>query len=326
MKATILKLLKNSQGYLSGQELCNSLSVSRTAVWKVIKQLQSEGYQIEAVRNKGYHLVGEADVITEAELKTSMGGGWLGRNLVCYEEIDSTNIRAKKLAEEGAPAGTLVIAESQVSGKGRRGRGWLSPKGEGICMSLLLRPPIAPSSASMLTLVGALAVVKGIEAAAGLHSAIKWPNDIVMNGKKVCGILTEMSAELEDVHYVVMGIGINVNTQTFSEEIQEIATSLYQQGGVYVKRSHVIAAVMDAFEAYYETFIQTGDLSLLLEEYQEKLANKDKEVMVLTAAGNYRGKSLGIHKTGELLVQREDNCVVRVASGEVSVRGIYGYV
>lgn len=326
MKTTILKLLKESDGYLSGQELCDSLQVSRTTVWKVIKQLQGEGYQIEAVRNRGYHLVEVADVLTEAELKSRIHDGFGSSFLEYHEEVDSTNNRAKKLAEEGTPEGTLVVAESQTTGKGRRGNTWVSPRGTGIWMSLVLRPGIAPSCASMLTLVAALAVAKGIEEVSGLDTKIKWPNDIVVNGKKVCGILTEMSAELEKIHYVVIGIGINANMTEFPQEIRNKATSIYQQSGKQVNRSQVIAAVMKAMETYYETFLKTTDLSLLLQEYEGKLANKNREVVVLSPTGDYNGISLGIDKTGGLLVQLKDGTVTQVVSGEVSVRGICGYV
>ncbi|MEG7530611.1 MAG: biotin--[acetyl-CoA-carboxylase] ligase [Hungatella sp.] len=326
MKTEILKLLKGQDGYLSGQDLCDHLGVSRTAVWKIIKQLQKEGYRIEAVRSKGYHLVETADVMTEAELQSCMEAGWIGRVLQYYDEIDSTNTKAKQLAETGAPAGMLIVADSQLSGRGRRGRNWLSPHGTGIFLSLLLRPQIAPSCASMLTLVAALAVTKGIEEVTGLDAKIKWPNDIVMDGKKLCGILTEMSAELDDIHYVVIGIGMNVNHEEFEGELVKTATSLLLQAKRPVKRSLLIAAIMKAFAWYYDQFIKTEDLSLLLEEYETKLVNKEREVMVLKPSESYRGTCKGINQLGELLVQHEDETVEAVVSGEVSVRGIYGYV
>ena len=326
MKTEILKLLKESDGYLSGQELCDSLGVSRTAVWKVIKQLREEGYRIDAVQNRGYRLVLSADVITEAELRSQLEDGLAGSHLEYHEELDSTNNRAKRLGEEGAPDGTLVTADYQTAGKGRRGRGWVSERGTGIWMSLLLRPDVPPSSASMLTLVAAMAVVKGIKEATGLDSGIKWPNDIVMNGKKICGILTEMSAELEHIHYVVIGIGINANIREFPEEIREKATSLYLESGETVVRSRVIAAVMKAMNQYYRVFVDHGDLTGFLEEYEEHLVNRGREVVVLAPGGEYQGISLGIDKTGELLVQLKDGTVNHVVSGEVSVRGIYGYV
>lgn len=326
MKAEILKLLKEYDGYISGQELCEHFQVSRTAVWKVIRQLQEEGYGIEAVRNRGYHLVETADVCTEAELKSCMDTTWAGENLEYHDTIDSTNTRCKQLAEEDAPHGTLVVADRQSAGKGRRGRTWVSPTGTGIWMSLLLRPEFAPSSASMLTLVAALAVQKGIAEVTGVETGIKWPNDLVANGKKICGILTEMSAEMDAIHYVVVGIGINVNTAEFPEDISATATSLAIETGKSVHRSQLIAACMKAWETYYDQFIHTADLSGLKAEYDSRLVNKNKQVQVLAPKNSYTGTALGITDTGELLVETPDGEIREVMSGEVSVRGVYGYV
>ena len=172
MKTEVLKLLKEYDGYLSGQEICQRLGVSRTAVWKVIKQLQSEGYQIEAVRNRGYHLTASTDVLTEAEIRSCVKGELMGCRVVCYEETDSTNTRARALAEEGAPEGTMTVAERQNAGKGRRGRSWSSPPGSGIFMSLVLRPDIPPSQASMVTLAAAVAVARGIRQATGTEMLV----------------------------------------------------------------------------------------------------------------------------------------------------------
>ena len=326
MKTEILKLLRESKDYVSGQELCERLGVSRTAIWKVINQLKEEGYEIEAVRNRGYCLKGAADVISEAELSSQIRGQWAGKNLVCYEETDSTNDRAKRLAEEGCPHGTLVVADCQKAGKGRRGRSWESPRGTSVYMSLVLRPAILPSAASMVTLVAAMAVAEGIQKAAGLHAAIKWPNDVVVNGRKICGILTEMSAEMDCIHYVVVGIGINVGQKEFAGEISKTATSVFIEKGSRVFRSLIAAAVMESFEKYYSLYEKAGDLSLIMDEYNSILANNGKEVRVLAPSGDYPGMSLGIEKDGELLVRTEDGEVKKVLSGEVSVRGIYGYV
>ncbi|QRV21972.1 biotin--[acetyl-CoA-carboxylase] ligase [Lacrimispora saccharolytica] len=325
MKTEILKLLKESDGYLSGQELCNRFGVSRTAVWKAIRQLGEEGYEIEAVRNKGYHFIGSCDIMTKTEIESCIKGKF-GREVEYHEIIDSTNIRAKRLAEEGASSGTLVLADLQEAGRGRRGRTWVSPSGNNIFMSLILRPDILPSSASMITLVAALAVYDGIKNLTGLAAGIKWPNDIVANGKKLCGILTEMSAELEGIHYVVVGIGINVNMEEFPEEVRQTATSLFLETGEKVGRSRLVAAVMEAFEQYYEEFISQGDLSGLISVYNKNMVNAGKEVRVLDRSGDYIGKALGINEKGELLVEVEPGKVRRVISGEVSVRGIYGYV
>ena len=326
MKTEILTVLKEAPGFVSGQELCDRLGVSRTAVWKVIKQLEEEGYQIEAVRNKGYRLAEAADVITEAEIGSRLRSKWMGRHLVYFPETDSTNIQAKRLGEEGAPEGTLVVPERQTAGKGRRGRTWSSPAGTSIYMSFLLRPNIPPRCAPMVTLIAGLAGAKAVNQVTGLNARIKWPNDLVVNGKKICGILTEMSAEMEGIHYIVTGIGINVNQKEFPEEIRDKATSLLLEGGRCFNRSQLIAGVMEWFEPYVERFLETKDLSLLKEDYEEMLANLNQEVQVLDPAGEYHGVCQGIDKDGQLLVERGDGSLSRVQSGEVSVRGIYGYV
>lgn len=324
MKSEILKLLRQDSGYVSGQDLCERFGVSRTAIWKVIRQLLEEGYQIEAVRNKGYHLIDSCDIMTKTEIESCIKGEFVSL-VKYYETVDSTNTSAKRLAEEGAASGTLVVADCQQAGRGRRGRAWISSAGKNIFMSLILRPDILPASASMLTLVSALAIQEGIRKVTGFSASIKWPNDLIIHGKKICGILTEMSAELEGIHYVVVGIGINVNIDTFPKEVCEIATSLFLETGKKVRRSHLIAAIMEAFEEYYKEFASQGDLSGLLSVYNIHMANLGKEVRVLDPAGEYTGKALGINKKGELLVEMPEGEIKHVISGEVSIRGMYGY-
>ena len=326
MKTEILRYLKEADGYISGQELCERFQVSRTAVWKVVRQLEAEGYEIEAVRNRGYRLKTAGDILSQAEILSSIRGSWAGREILYLDEVDSTNTAAKKAAENGAVHGTLVVSERQTGGKGRRGRAWDSPRGTGIFMTLILRPNMAPVHASMLTLVAALAVADGIRECTGAESLIKWPNDIVMSGKKICGILTEMSADPDCINYVAVGIGINVNMEEFPEEIRGVAASIFTETGKKTKRSLLISAVMAAFERYYEVFMKTTDMSGLLEDYNGKLANCGRTVRVLDTAGEYSGTAIGIDREGELLVEMEDTTVRRVLSGEVSVRGIYGYV
>ena len=326
MKTEILRYLKEADGYISGQELCERFQVSRTAVWKVVRQLEAEGYEIEAVRNRGYRLKTAGDILSQAEILSSIRGSWAGREILYLDEVDSTNTAAKKAAENGAVHGTLVVSERQTGGKGRRGRAWDSPRGTGIFMTLILRPNMAPVHASMLTLVAALAVADGIRECTGAESLIKWPNDIVMSGKKICGILTEMSADPDCINYVAVGIGINVNMEEFPEEIRGVAASIFTETGKKTKRSLLISAVMAAFERYYEVFMKTTDMSGLLEDYNGKLANCGRTVRVLDPAGEYSGTAIGIVREGELLVEMEDTTVRRVLSGEVSVRGIYGYV
>ena len=326
MKSEILRLLKECNGHLSGQQLCDYFHVSRTAVWKVMEQLKREGYQIEAVRNKGYRLLDSPDVMSPAEIESLIKGRWAGAKVVYYEETDSTNNRAKEAGEKGEKHGTLFVAERQAAGKGRRGRGWESPAGTSIYMTILLHPDILPVRAPQLTLLMAIAVVEGIRKVTGITCGIKWPNDVVVRGRKVCGILTEMSAEIDFINYVVIGVGINVNQDTFPEEIQDKAVSLKQESGKGIRRSELIAAVMAEFEAYYEVFLKTEDLSGVREQYNGLLVNRDQEVKVLEPGNEYEAHALGINDTGELIVRTKSGQEKAVYAGEVSVRGVYGYV
>ncbi len=326
MKAKILSMLRGTDGYISGQQLCEKFQVSRTAVWKVMEQLKAEGYQIEAVRNRGYRLEKSPDVMTKTELDSLLDTAWAGRNIFYFSETDSTNTQAKRLGDEGAVHGTLAVAEKQTGGKGRRGRRWESPAGSSIYMSILLRPDILPNQAPMLTLVMAQSVAKAIQIYAGEEALIKWPNDIVLNGKKVCGILTEMSTEIQWINHVVIGAGINVNTENFPAEIAETATSLYLESGKRQKRSLLIAEVLRQFERYYSLFLDAGDLSAVQEEYNSLLVNLGREARVLEPGHEYNGTAAGINETGELLIHTKDGQIRKVYAGEVSVRGIYGYV
>lgn len=319
-------MLRESEGYVSGQQICEKFHVSRTAVWKVIEQLKEEGYQIEAVRNRGYRLSESPDILSQAEIESRISTRWAGRNVSYFRETDSTNTQAKRLGEEGAPAGALVAADRQMAGKGRRGRSWDSPPGRDIYMSLLLRPDIRPSDAPMLTLVMAQSVAEAIREKTGIDARIKWPNDIVSGGKKLCGILTEMSAEMDCINYIVIGVGINVNQPSFPEDIADRATSLMLETGRSFLRAPLIAAVMERFEDNYSRFLEAGDLSGIREDYNELLVNVGEQVRVLEPGHEYNALSFGINDRGELLVQKEDGSREAVFAGEVSVRGIYGYV
>ena len=326
MKEEILKMLRETDGYISGQELCNKFGVSRTAIWKVMKQLKEAGYNIEAQQNKGYHIVSAPDVMDAAELKSIWKPKWVGCEILYFDSIDSTNTKAQELAEKGYPSGTLVVADKQIAGKGRRGRNWESPSGCGIFMTLMLKPDINPNNASMLTLVSALAVAKALADITGKDAKIKWPNDIVIDGRKVCGILTEMSAQFDYINNIVIGIGINVNNSSFPEEISATASSLrLLSGGKKYRRAEIIEKIMEYFEKYYSIFLETEDLSALVNEYDAMLVNKKKQVKVLDPKEPFEGKAMGITKTGELIVDTWESRKL-VSSGEVSVRGIYGYV
>lgn len=311
---------------MSGQELCEHFHVSRTAIWKVINQLKEEGYQIEAVRNRGYHIVACPDILSSEEILSQMETVWAGRQVDYTEETDSTNNQIRKLAENGAVHGTLAVADMQRTGKGRRGRTWESPKGKNIYMSILLRPDIEPSKAPQLTLVMAMSVAQALIQDAHIDVQIKWPNDIVLNQKKICGILTEMNTEIDYINHVVIGVGINVNDSHIPEELKDKATSLLIEEKQEFKRSTLIAHVMNHFEENYERFLESKDLSFMQEAYNQILVNCNREVTIINPNQEYHAVAKGITSSGELVVQREDGVTEEIYSGEVSVRGIYGYV
>lgn len=345
-KSDILTCLRNAGGYVSGQELCERLGVSRTAVWKVINQLKEEGYRIESVSRKGYLLTEcPEDILSESEIASRLTTKWAGRKLYYRGETGSTNNDAKRCGEEGDPHGTVVVADMQNAGKGRRGRGWQTIPGTALSFSILLRPAFPTERASMITLVMALAVAEAVEAALSENEGaasravlsseakvhIKWPNDIIVNQKKICGILTEMTItpELDEIQYVVVGVGINVNnesTREFQEEIREKVTSLRIEKGCRLNRAALLQDVLCRFEHHYQTFLETLTLSGLREAYQARLQGLDDEVRVLDPAGEYTGISRGINDRGELIVERGNGERVAVYAGEVSVRGLYGYV
>ena len=330
MKAEMIRLLRESKDYISGQELCDRFQVSRTAIWKIINQLKEEGYVIEAKQNKGYRLMESPDSMEAYEVKSRICTKWAGREVSYKKETSSTNIDCKQLAGAGAPHGMLAVAEEQVSGRGRRGRSWQSPAGTSVYMSLLCRPDFPPDKAPMLTLVMGLSVAEAVGRYTGLPARIKWPNDVVVNGKKICGILTEMEMGLEtkEIQYLVIGVGINVGNREFPEQLQGIATSLYlesEEKDQKILRAVLVQYVMEAFEKNYELFLETLDFSLLQENYNALLVNRDAKVKVLDPKEEYTGMAKGIDKDGDLLVETKDGAVKKVYAGEVSVRGLYGY-
>ncbi len=331
-KSDILTLLRNSKDYVSGQQLCDQFGVSRTAVWKVINQLKEEGYEIESVPRKGYRLVETPkDILSKSEIASRLHTKWAGRKLYYLESTGSTNTDAKRLAEEGEPHGTTIVANMQTAGKGRRGRTWQSPAGANTYFTILLKPDFSPDKASMLTLVMALSVAEAIEEITGLKADIKWPNDIVVHKKKVVGMLTEMSTtpEMDEIQYVVIGVGTNVNydsPENFPEELRPTATSLRMEAGHLINRAALTERMLAWFEVNYEKFEETLDLSGLMDSYEKHLINVGAQVRVLDPAGEYTGISRGINAVGELLVEKENGETINVYAGEVSVRGLYGYV
>ena len=252
------------------------------------------------------------------EIQKQLSTDFIGRNIYIYEETDSTNTQAKQNCDKNN--GSIFIAETQTNGKGSRERSWISPKGSGIWLSILLKPDISPMTVSQITLVAGLAVCKSI----GVGSMIKWPNDIVINGKKVCGILTEMSATSEKVNHVVCGIGINVNMDNFDEEIADRATSMYIESGQKYDINEIIAKLLNEFEYYYNKFLDDG-LGAVIDEYKKHCITIGREVNVIYNSETVTGNAVDVSSNGQLIVET-DSGVIEVTSGEVSVRGIYGYI
>ena len=257
---------------------------------------------------------------------TLPGTEWAAKDWIHLKETDSTNIQAARAAAAGGGHGMLVTADRQTAGKGRWGRSWESPAVGNLYFTLLLKPDLAPDKASMLTLVMALSVSRAIRGLTGIDCGIKWPNDIVINGRKVCGILTEMHVEKGRIRYVLIGVGINVVLQEFSPTLKEKATSLEQEAGRKVSSKELLSRIMQDFEADYAGFCDCGNLQKLRQEYQDMLINCNAQVRVLDPKGEYEGTALGITETGELLVKTLDGRIEEVYAGEVSVRGIFGYV
>ena len=273
---------------------------------------------------ESYEEIVTGSIYIETTIADQIHTKWAGKTVHFARETDSTNLWIKRLAKEGAPEGTLALAEFQSAGRGRLGRSWEVPEGTSVMMSILLRPKFEPQYAPMLTLVMGMAVAKAVKKF-GFDVSIKWPNDVVVSHKKICGILTEMGVRDGKIDYAVIGVGINVNIREFPEEMADKATSLYLESGKEFDRSQIPGLVMEAFEEYYEKFAATCDLSGLKEEYESILANYNQPVRVL-AKEPYEGVARGITDGGELLVEKTDGTIVAVSAGEVSVRGLYSYV
>ena len=246
-------------------------------------------------------------------------------NVVHYKEVDSTNAEARRLSVEGAESGLVVTAKKQTAGKGRRGRSWESPADENLYFSILLRPSLEPEKAPMLTLVMAYSVAKSLQKE-DIQVLIKWPNDLVCSGKKVCGILTEMNLSGAQVEDVIVGVGLNVNTMKFPDELEDKATSLRKETLRELECGELLQLILKEFDKQYQRFLENQNLEFLQEDYNAMLINRGREVMVLEPGKEYLAKALGINKFGELLVQKEDCSTEAVFAGEVAVRGIYGYV
>jgi len=339
VKEKVLGILKeNSARYVSGEHISEALGVSRAAIWKHIKDLKKEGYVIIASSKKGYSLVSVPDVLNSYEIIYNLKTGIIGSNIIYREEIDSTNNYAKKIASEGCKDGTVVVAECQTAGRGRLGRMWDSARNKGIYMSIVLRPEVAPEDVQIITIAASIAVAEAIRDITGMEAAIKWPNDIILDGKKVCGILTEMSSEMEKVNFLVVGIGLNVNhsREDFPEELANTATSLRiyaEQNSTgtapaeldfRLNRSSLVKAVLTEMENVY-CMVNNGNTDEVVRQWKEYSVTLGKEVLITSKSAEYRGFAKDITKDGRLIVDCSDGVTREVMSGEVKVRGLLGY-
>lgn len=321
MKKDILKLLLDHEHcYLSGEEISGILGVSRTAIWKQINNLREEGYIIESAHSQGYRLTGKPDAITAEELLIHLDKGFINE-LHVFEEISSTNDFAKKRAGEGAPEATLVVAEKQSDGRGRMSRHWISPAGSGIWLSLVLRPKMMPAQAAQLTFVSAVAVCLAIREFTGLKATIKWPNDVMLDGKKICGILTELSAEIDGINYVVAGIGVNVNqlNEDFPSDLRAKATSLRIASGQAYRRVELLAYILKTYHRVYRDYRQKG-FAYIIEKWRELNSTLGFTVNVISQQEEYYGQAVDIDEEGQLVVMTPEKELRYVMVGDVSIR------
>lgn len=323
IREQVLQQLRESGDFISGEEFSERLHVSRTAVWKAVCSLRDSGYTVESVTNRGYKLKSCPDSFTPEEIGAGLETEQLGKTLYAQESVDSTNEEAKRRALGGAANGSLFIAEQQTGGKGRLGRAWISPAGTGLWFSLLLRPGIIPIQVSATTLLAGLAVCRAIRSLTDCPALIKWPNDIVIGGKKVCGILTEMSMEIERVEFVVVGIGVNVNNAAFPEGIREKATSLKLESGKAVRRVALLQNILTQFETLLKENTPAPGPAFW-EEYKSLCVSLGRRIGFQRGSAQVSGLAVDVAPDGGLVVRLEDGRLETVCSGEVSVQGIYG--
>lgn len=318
---SILRLFRTESGYISGEHLSRALGVSRTAIWKHITALRSAGYGIEAVTSRGYRLVSAPDVIDPYDISVLLSGATIGIQLEYSGQTASTNADAFQRAEKGAAAGTVILADSQTGGKGRRGRIWASPAGVNLYCSVILRPTIMPHEAPQLTFLSAVAAARAIELSTNLTPEIKWPNDILVSGKKVAGLLNEMSAETDGINFVILGIGINLNmtADQFPNDLRHPATSLFLESGTRIDRTRFAGTMLRELDRLYADFLLHG-FGPVREEWQRRCnANGRRVVVSDPGTENIGGQFIGIDSDGALLLRSDDDRLHRITSGDVRV-------
>lgn len=309
-------LKKHEEGYVSGEELSRELGISRAAVWKHIENLREEGYDIEAFPHLGYKLISIPDRLTEVELKWQLKTDIIARKIYSYKETASTNDTAYNLAGHGEKEGSVVIAESQTAGRGRMGRKWVSPKSKGAYFSIILRPDILPKEVSSITLFSALSVAKTIREMTNLAAFIKWPNDVLINNQKICGILTEMNAETDKINFVIIGIGININTK--KEFLPKGATSIMEEYGAEMSRVDVVRGIFKNLDKYYGLF-NSGHIVEIIKEYKEFSNFLGTRIQVAYHDAKIEGYAIDVDRDGALILRMDSGLNERVLAGDVTM-------
>lgn len=322
IKTEIAKRLLMADGQpISGQQLADDFGISRTAIWKHIKELEDEGYGIETIKKKGYVLSSSPDSVQPAKVDQYLKTERFGRNIDYHVVCTSTQPIAHQQAQSGAPDGTVILSEEQTAGKGRLARAWTSTQGKGIWMSVVIRPDIPPTKAPQFTLLAAVAVARAIEEVTDVRAEIKWPNDLLINGKKCTGILTELQADIDRVHAIILGIGVNVNQQLadFPEEIQSIASSIQMITGYHVDRAKLVAQILFHLEVYSDMYVEHGfaPLKILWESYSCTLGKRIKAIMVHQ---QIEGTALGITDDGVLQVKTDDGKIHGIYSADIEIQ------
>ena len=316
----LIFLKKKRNTWISGEFLSHELLVSRSAIWKHIQGLKEEGYDIASSPKKGYRLDRYSDRLLPKEIKEGLNTKIIGKKDIAYfHEIDSTNTKAMALADGGAAEGTIVVAEKQTMGRGRRGRSWLSPEGDGIYASLVLRPDMSPSRAPRITLMTAVAIAEALLSLVRIDLKIKWPNDILVNGRKLAGILTEISADMDSVNYIVVGLGINVNTSPghFSEELRNQATSIYIETGEKLSRTRLVRTWLRQFEKYYEMF-KKNDFAPIMHRWKQLSGFIGQKIMVDMVGQKHVGEVADIDEDGVLILKDDQGRSIRIFSGDIT--------